>query len=85
MDTGNGLNLRYGVHAESVNFGEVFRESFNLALAESGEEPLDDEQWERIADNLLGRVNNVIEEIIEDEIHWHLERIANTKLLPHWI
>jgi hypothetical protein len=73
MDTGNGLNLRYGVHAESVNLGEVFRECFDAMLKEAGENPLDDEQWERIADNVLGRVDNFIEEIMEDELQCHLE------------
>lgn len=58
-------NLQYGVHAESVNLGEVMREDLNRLMGK--ESPLTEEEWEIVADNILGRVNNYLEEILEQE------------------
>jgi hypothetical protein len=40
---------------------------------------LDDEEWEVIADNILGRTNNFLEEILEDEIHWFIKHRAEAR------
>jgi hypothetical protein len=58
----------YGINSTRINLGEIDREHLDRLIMDDENTPMTEEEWEEIADNILGRVNNFLEEIIPYEI-----------------
>ncbi len=71
--------MEYGINSIAVNLGSVCRIDLDKMLENQSSDLLDDEEWEVIADNVLGRTNNFLEEILEDEIHWFIKHRAEAR------